>query len=136
MNEDREAAVTRIVAGEKNAAVSRDTKIPAIMLNRYTKLRRVGQPRLHSGERRSRRSHRQSRTIWSRGSAGCNEAQGLRGARDREAEQHQERVCCDGSVPAVYRHDGAPAGQVRGQHDARRSTRVEHVAPNSRGSAR
>ncbi|TYZ60482.1 hypothetical protein PybrP1_006926 [[Pythium] brassicae (nom. inval.)] len=30
MNEEREAAVTRIVAGEKIAAVSRDTKIPAI----------------------------------------------------------------------------------------------------------
>nr|CCA18121.1 hypothetical protein ALNC14_042640 [Albugo laibachii Nc14] len=40
--EEREAAVTRIVAGEKIAAVSRDTKIPAITLKRYTKLHQAG----------------------------------------------------------------------------------------------
>lgn len=42
-NEEREAAVTRIVAGEEIATVPRDTKIPAITLKRYTKLRRAKQ---------------------------------------------------------------------------------------------
>nr|CCA26967.1 hypothetical protein ALNC14_131110 [Albugo laibachii Nc14] len=42
-NEAREAAVTRIIAGETIAAVSQDTKIPAITLKRYKKLRRAGQ---------------------------------------------------------------------------------------------
>nr|CCA16921.1 hypothetical protein ALNC14_030640 [Albugo laibachii Nc14] len=42
-NGEREEAVPCIVAGEKIAAVSRDNKIPAITLKRYTKLRRAGQ---------------------------------------------------------------------------------------------
>ncbi|TYZ65815.1 hypothetical protein PybrP1_006051 [[Pythium] brassicae (nom. inval.)] len=46
MNEEREATVTRIVAGEKISAVSRDIKNPTTTLKRYTKLRREGQPPL------------------------------------------------------------------------------------------
>nr|CCA28217.1 PREDICTED: similar to ENSANGP00000028549 putative [Albugo laibachii Nc14] len=60
---------------------------------------------------------------------------GLRGARDREAKEHQERICGDGSVPAVRRHDGAPTGQIHGKREAWRSTWAGDVVPNPRGGA-
>lgn len=46
-DDERDAAVTRIVDVEKIAAISRETGISAITLKRYVKQRRAGQPVRH-----------------------------------------------------------------------------------------